>query len=59
MAETETFKCPYCGTAGGGIKDVHTKCIVCERRRLHEYNNFNGKKYLVLYKKDHTKEIIR
>ena len=53
----EQIKCPYCGTA---VKqDVRTKRFVCKCRRLHEYANFNGKKYTVLYKKDGTKELMQ
>ena len=57
MTLTNRIKCPYCGTTLA--KDKHTKRSACACRRLHEYTDFSGKKYTVLYKKDGTKEIMR
>lgn len=54
---TAPTKCPYCGTAATK-RDIHTKRITCECKRLHKYTDFNGKQYDVLYKKDGTKEIM-
>ena len=54
---TEQPKCPYCGTTAK--KDVHNRRSACECRRMHEYPDFNGNKYWVVYKPDKTKEIIR
>ncbi len=51
----ERVICPYCGTSPK--KNVHTHRVVCACSRLHEYQDFNNKKYNVLYKKDGTKEI--
>lgn len=53
----DRIKCPYCGTETA--RDVHTKRCACVCHRLHEYNDLNGKKYNVLYKKDGTKEVIK
>lgn len=50
-------KCPYCGTFAE-IQNK-TKRVVCECRRLHEYADFNGNKYIVLYKKDGTKVVMK
>lgn len=51
------IKCPYCGTFAE--RQNNTKRVVCECRRLHEYADFNGKKYIVLYKKDGTKVVMK
>lgn len=55
--QIEKVKCPYCGTIA--VRDMHTRRVACECRRLHEYKDLNGKNYNVLYKKDGTKEVIK
>lgn len=49
--------CPFCGIVP--TKDTHTRRWVCKCRRLHEYNDFDGKTYSVLIRKDGKKEVIK
>lgn len=54
---TESIKCPYCGTEAK--MDIHNRRCACECRRMHEYPDFHGKTYWVLYHKGKKKEVIK
>lgn len=54
----DKFKCPYCGTETAK-RHKNSNRRSCECQRLYEKPDFNGKKYMVLYKKDGTKEVIK
>ncbi len=49
-------KCPYCGSVP--VTHCRTKRTVCKCRRMHKYK-FNGKIYVIIYKPDGTKEVIK